>query len=92
MRDDKDRSLGRASLTSSMRDWPQTLRRNAAVVELAGAIFKARGEAFGGATDLSEQPAHVRGEYVTRADELLKTLAPKPPATVAPFRRLHHGL
>jgi hypothetical protein len=53
-----------------------SLRRNAAICELAVAIFKARGESYGGATVLTEQPPHVRHQYVTRADEVLKTLQP----------------
>lgn len=59
-----------------MKDWPHSLKRNAAVVELAAAIYKARGEAFGGETVLADQPPSVRATYITRADELLKTLAP----------------
>ena len=51
-----------------------TLRRNAAVCDLAAAMFKARGEVFGGSRLLTEQPPHIRQRYVTMADELLKTL------------------
>lgn len=61
---------------ADMKDWPMTLKRNAAICELAVAIFKARGECYGGSTVLTDQPTTVRSQYVTRADELLKTLTP----------------
>ena len=51
-----------------------TLRRNAAVCDLAAAMFKARGEIYGGSRILSEQSPQVRQRYITMADELAKTL------------------
>lgn len=70
----------------TLKNWPEPLKRNAAICELASAIFKARGECFGGSTTLTDQPPHVRQQYITRADELLKTVQPEPvPAHVAPI-------
>lgn len=67
-----------------MRDWPMTLRRNAAVCELARALFQARGERYGGSRDLTEQPPHVRQRYIQHADDLLKSLRPSPVFTLIP--------
>lgn len=59
-----------------MKDWPMTLKRNAAICELAKALYRARGEVYGGSTELIDQPTHIRAQYITKADELLQTVAP----------------
>jgi hypothetical protein len=53
-----------------------TIRRNAALCDLARAVYRARGEVYGGSLELSDEPPSVRQDYITRADELLRTLAP----------------
>lgn len=67
----------------STREWPAALVRNAAVIELAHAIFLARSKVFGGPKFLVTQPTDVREAYITRADELLKTLEPARLLTIA---------
>jgi hypothetical protein len=63
-------------MSDDLKDWPSVLERNAAICILAEAIFRARGAVYGGSNKLTEQPPHVRQQYITRADELLTTLAP----------------
>ena len=63
--------------TDSMKDWPMTLKRNAAICELAAALFKARGEYYGGRVTLTDEPPNVRAQFVTHANELLLALAPR---------------
>lgn len=70
-------------VSDSTRDWPRSLVRNAAVIELAHAIFLARAKVFGGPQFLVDQPPHIRSAYITRADELLKTLEPARVLTLA---------
>ncbi len=67
-----------------MRDWPMTLRRNVAVIELAQAMFKARGEVFGGSTELSDQPLSVRQTYIQHADDIVRGLRPSVVVTLIP--------
>jgi hypothetical protein len=62
---------------NDLKDWPATLKRNAALCDLAKHIYRARGEVYGGSLELSDEPPSVRQDYITRADELLKTLAPR---------------
>jgi hypothetical protein len=64
-------------MSDELRDWPEPLKRNAAICHLAKAIFKARGECYGTSTVLTEEPPHIRAYYITRADELLQTVQPK---------------
>ncbi len=71
-------------MATDFKDWPMTLRRNAAVCELAKAMFQARGEVFGGSMELTDQPSSVRQDYIQRADDLLKTLRPSPVVTLIP--------
>lgn len=61
---------------TDMDDWPESLRRNALVCDLARAIFESRGLYYTVAFDLTAEPPHVRERYVTLAHELLTRIAP----------------
>ncbi len=71
-------------MAADMRDWPMTLRRNAAVCELAKAMYRARGEVFGGSTELSDQPPSVRQTYIQHADDIVRGLRPSVVVTLIP--------
>jgi hypothetical protein len=73
-------------MSDELRDWPEPLKRNAAICELAKAIFKARGECYGTSTVLTEEPPHIRAYYITRADDVLKAVQPAM-AKVAPVQQ-----
>jgi hypothetical protein len=47
------------------------LVRNAALCELAHALFKARGQIWGGPQTLEQQPTSVRNEFLALADDIL---------------------
>lgn len=72
-----------ATNQDSVKDWPKVLRKNAAICDLAKALFKARAEVYGGSQELTEQPSYVRERYIARADTLVQEMAP---ATVTNIR------
>lgn len=63
-------------MSADMNDWPEALRRNALVCDLARAIFQSRGQYYSVAFDLTREPSHVRERYITLAHELLTRIAP----------------
>lgn len=57
----------------------QQLEQNVAAIDLAVAIYQARGRYFGIHTaEFGELPSRAKDRYILRAVELLKTLAPEP--------------
>lgn len=70
-------------MTDSMRDWNPTLRKNAAVCQLAGEIWNRRCEAYGGQADLTLQPVGVRQRFVEIANEILNMVQPTPAGQTA---------
>jgi len=69
-------------------DWPAVLVRNAAVCELARALFKARGQLCGGSQCLTQQPPSVRDRFITLADDILIALERRPVLVAGDFQRL----
>ena len=59
------------------RDWPESLRINAASVHLAEALHHARSEAFiPGMMHFEELPARIRKAYIDTASAILQATKP----------------
>ena len=60
------------------RDWPQTLKINAASIRLAHALHEARRESFCASwPEFSDLPPEARNGYITVAGAILKAAAPR---------------
>lgn len=68
-------------MNAETKDWPLTLRINAASVRLAESIYSCQCEAFGpaGAGSFEHLPVAVKQSYTQAADLMLRLLKPKTP-------------
>ena len=65
---------------SDMKDWPLSLRVNAASCELARVIYQKSRDAYGGLDiHFEDLPASMRQRFVELAVSVLKQLQPKTP-------------
>ena len=70
-------------MNADTKDWPLTLRINAASVELAEAMYRAQCQAFGPASgDFKLLPASHRRAYIDSCGMLLRLLSPITPAEI----------